>query len=98
MIDQLSFLTILFMGITTYLTRIMGFLLLRNRKLSPKMQYVMESMPGCVLVSVIAPTFVSTEPATLIGLAITIFAATRFGIFTTVIIAICATGLLRNLM
>lgn len=98
MIDQLSLITILFMGITTYFTRFAGFMLLRNRVLSPRMQYVMECMPGCVLISVIAPIFVSNNPATLIGLAITIFAAFRFGIFTTVLISICSTGILRSLI
>lgn len=97
MLDSMSFMTIVLMAITTYLTRISGFLLLRNKTLSPRMQYVMESMPGCVLISVIAPVFVSKDPATLVALAITTIAATRLGLLSTVCIGVASTGLLRHL-
>ncbi|MDR2249730.1 AzlD family protein [Acinetobacter sp.] len=97
MLDSMSFMTIVLMAITTYLTRISGFLLLRNKTLSPRMQYVMESMPGCVLISVIAPVFVSKDPATLVALAITTIAATRLGLLSTVCIGVASAGLLRHL-
>ncbi|MDD9316752.1 AzlD family protein [Acinetobacter lactucae] len=97
MLDSMSFMTIVLMAITTYLTRISGFLLLRNKTLSPRMQYVMESMPGCVLISVIAPVFVSKDPATLVALAITAIAATRLGLLSTVCIGVASAGLLRHL-
>lgn len=98
MLDSMSFMTIVLMAITTYLTRISGFLLLRNKTLSPRMQYVMESMPGCVLISVIAPVFVSKDPATLVALAITAIAATRLGLLSTVCIGVASAGLLRHLV
>lgn len=97
MLDSMSFMTIVLMAITTYLTRISGFLLLRNKTLSPRMQYVMESMPGCVLISVIAPVFVSKDPATLVALAITAITATRLGLLSTVCIGVASAGLLRHL-
>lgn len=97
MLDSMSFMTIVLMAITTYLTRISGFLLLRNKTLSPRMQYVMESMPGCVLISVIAPVFVSKDPATLVALAITAIAATRLGLLSTICIGVASAGLLRHL-
>lgn len=95
MIDAATFGTIALMAVGTYLTRILGYLALRNRVLSPRMRYVLECVPGCVLVSVIAPAFVSDRPADLIALAITIVAACRLSILPTVCIGIIATGLLR---
>ena len=59
MIDTPTLITIVLMASTTYLTRILGYLALRNRVLSPRMLAVLESVPGCVLISVIAPAFVS---------------------------------------
>lgn len=97
MIDALTLVTIILMAATTYLTRILGYLVLRNRKISPRMLAVLESVPGCVLIAVIAPAFVSDKPANLLAFAITLLAATRLSILPTVIIGIVATGLLRHL-
>lgn len=98
MIDVPTLTTILLMALTTYLTRIVGYLALRNRTLSPRVQAVLEQVPGCVLISVIAPRFVSDQPANLLGLVITLMAATRLSILPTVTIGIVSTGLLRHLM
>lgn len=98
MIHTASLLTILAMAGVTYLTRIAGYLALRNRVLSPRAKAVMEAAPGCVLIAVIAPYFVSTHPADLIALAITILAAMRLPMLATVIIAIVSTGLLRHFL
>jgi uncharacterized membrane protein len=81
----------------TYLTRIGGYILLRNRVLSARATAVMEAAPGCVLISVIAPAFVSPHPADLLALAVTILAATRFAMLPTVLVGIAAAGLLRHL-
>jgi len=93
-----TLLVIVLMASATYLTRIVGFLLLRNRTLSPRMLAVMENVPGCVLISVIAPAFVSDQPAKLLALAITVLAATRLSLLPTVFIGVAATGLLGRLM
>lgn len=92
------FLTIFLMAFTTYLTRIMGFLLLRNRQLSPRMTKVMEAIPGCVLISIIAPVILSGNIANSIAVIITFFAMQYFSLFPTVIIAIVTTGLARTLL
>jgi uncharacterized membrane protein len=97
MIDAATLATIALMAASTYLTRILGYLVLRNRTLSPRMQSVLENVPGCVLISVIAPAFVSERPADLAALAVTLAAATRLSILPTVLIGIAATGLLRHL-
>lgn len=75
MIPAADLLTIALMALATYATRIGGYLLLRNRTLSPRAQVMMESAPGCVLISVIAPSFVSRNPADLAALALMIGAA-----------------------
>nr|WP_198984692.1 AzlD family protein [Herbaspirillum sp. ASV7] len=98
MIDTATLATVVLMAGGTYLTRILGYLALRNRVLSPRMRYVLECVPGCVLISVIAPAFVSDRPADLAALAITVAAASRLSILPTVVIGIVSTGVLRYLL
>ncbi|MFJ3057247.1 AzlD family protein [Herbaspirillum sp. NPDC087042] len=98
MIDTATLATVVLMAGGTYLTRILGYLALRNRVLSPRMRYVLECVPGCVLISVIAPAFVSDRPADLMALAITVAAASRLSILPTVVIGIISTGVLRYLL
>jgi uncharacterized membrane protein len=97
MIETATVATIALMASGTYLTRTLGYLALRNRSLSRRTLHVLESVPGCVLISVIAPAFVSDRPADLIALTITIAAACRLSILPTVLIGIVSTGLLRHL-
>jgi uncharacterized membrane protein len=98
MIYSSAFLTIVLMASATYLTRIGGYLVLRNRKLSRRAKAVMEAAPGCVLISVIAPNFVSKDPADLLALAITFVAAMRFSMLPTVLLGVASAGLLRHLI
>lgn len=94
--DASTLLTLVLMAASTYFTRVIGYLLLRGRALSPRMQYVMESLPGCVLISVIAPAFVSRRPADLLALVVTLVAASRLSILPTVLVGIGAAGALRQ--
>ncbi|MBX5158046.1 MULTISPECIES: AzlD family protein [unclassified Rhizobium] len=96
MADPLYLTAIVLMATVTYLTRIGGYLFLRNRALGPRLRIVMESAPGCVLITVIAPDFVTGRPADLIALAVTMLAAARLPVLPTVIIAIAAAGILRH--
>ncbi|MCD0503821.1 AzlD family protein [Bordetella petrii] len=98
MIDPPNLLAIVLMASVTYLTRIGGYILLRNRSLSPRTMSVLEAAPGCVLLSVIAPVFVSDQPADLIALALTIAAATRLSLLPTVIVGVGSAALLRYLL
>ncbi|MBZ9763213.1 AzlD family protein [Mesorhizobium sp. CA8] len=98
MIDPMTALAILAMAGVTYLTRIGGYVVLRNRTLSPRSTAVMEAAPGCVLISVIAPDFVSKNPADLVALAITVLAASRLSMLPTVVIGVASAGVLRWLM
>jgi hypothetical protein len=98
MIQWSSLLTIVLMAAVTYLTRIIGFLALRNRTLGKRAVTVMEAAPGCVLISVIAPDFVADKPADLAALAITLLAATRLSMLPTVLIGVVSAVLLRHLL
>ncbi|HJR30296.1 MAG TPA: AzlD family protein [Pseudomonas sp.] len=95
MIDNLTVLTVVAMALVTYLTRMLGFVLLRNRTLSAPMQQVMQAAPGCVLIALIAPKFVTGHPADLAALGLTLYAATRLPLLPVVLIAIVAAGTFR---
>lgn len=98
MIHAATLLAILLMALTTYLTRVMGYVVLRDHALGPRAMAVLEAAPGCVLIAVIAPSFVADRPADLIALALTVVAATRLPILPTVLIGIAAAGGLRHLL
>lgn len=78
----------------TYSTRLVGFFALRHRVLSKRAQKVMEAAPGCVLISVIAPYFVSDKPHELIAMALTIWAASRFSMLVTILVGVGTSGIL----
>ncbi|HYG45119.1 MAG TPA: AzlD family protein [Bordetella sp.] len=97
MVDPANLLAIVLMATVTYLTRIGGYILLRKRSLGPRAMAVLEAAPGCVLISVIAPAFVSDQPSDLVALALTVIAATRLPLLPTVIIGVGSAALLRHL-
>ena len=82
-------LAVLCMAAVTYFTRVFGYLVLHNRKFSPTVRKLMEASPGCVLISVVAPYFATTNPADLAGLAVAVLA---------VVTAIAAGAAFRNLL
>lgn len=98
MISSVSLITILGMAAATYLTRVTGVLLLRNRKLSPRNQAVMEAAPGCVLIAVIAPAFTSPNPAEILALAVAILAAWRLPMLAAVVVSVATLAVLTQLM
>lgn len=96
MIPAIDLATILSMALATYATRAGGYLLLRNRSLGVRARAVMAAAPGCVLIAVIAPYFVSPRPADLIALAVTVVAAARLPMLATVAVAVLSAVLLRQ--
>ncbi|WOE40346.1 AzlD family protein [Acinetobacter chinensis] len=95
MIHIPTLIAIICVALTTYSTRVLGYLLLKNKKLSKRTTQILQVIPGCVLVSVIAPYFVSDNPANLIAIVITLLAACYLSLLPTVLISIVATGFLR---
>lgn len=98
MISGITVLTILLMASVTWLTRALGYIGLRNRELGPRARAIMDAAPGCVLISVIAPYFVTDRPADLLAMLITLMAASRLSLFSTVAIGIFSAALLRHLL
>lgn len=98
MISWPSLLTILGMLAATYSTRLIGFFALRNRTLGKRSAAVMDAAPGCVLVAVIAPHFVSGKPHELAAMVAALFAASRWGMLPTVLVAVASSGVLGYLM
>mgnify|MGYP000526437619 FL=1 len=95
MIHSATLSAILFIAATTYLTRILGYVLLKNKTLSNKQRQVLEVVPGCVLISVIAPYFVRDNPADLIAIAVALLAASRFSLLPTVAVSMASAAVLR---
>ena len=95
MISMTTFIAIIFIALTTYLTRILGYVLLKNKMLSLRQRKILEVVPGCVLISVIAPYFVQNNLADLLAIAITLFAASRFSLLPTVAISMVSAAILR---
>lgn len=98
MIHTPTLIAIVCIAITTYLTRVLGYVLLKNKTLSTKQRRILEVVPGCVLISVITPYFVKDNPADLLAIFITVIVATRFSLLPTVIISMTSTALLRMLL
>ncbi len=98
MIHSTTLVAILLVAATTYLTRILGYVLLKNKTLSNKQRKILEVVPGCVLISVIAPYFVKDNVADLLAIAITLIAASRFSLLPTVVISMLSAALLRTML
>ena len=98
MIHSTTLGAILLVAATTYLTRILGYVLLKNKTLSNKQRKILEVVPGCVLISVIAPYFVKDNVADLLAIAITLIAASRFSLLPTVVISMLSAALLRTML
>lgn len=94
MISWDALLVVLGMLTVTYATRLAGFFALRNRTLGRRAAKVMDAAPGCVLVAVIAPYFVSDKPHELIAAVVAVPAASRLPMLPTVLLAVGTAGLL----
>lgn len=86
------------MAVVTYLTRLLGYVALRHRTLSPKAKAVLDTAPGCVLISVIAPEFATGNPVDLLALVITALAASRLSMIGTVMVGMSSAATLRFIL
>lgn len=92
-----EFLTVLAMASATYSTRICGWLLMHNRKVSPNIRTMLEAAPGCVMISIVAPYFMTTDPIMLISLAVVVLSACRFPLIVTMVLGIFTNAALTHL-
>ncbi len=84
--------------IRSYLTRVLGYVLLKNKTLTSRQKQILEVVPSCVLISVIAPYFVKDNPADLLAIAITLLAASHFSLLPTVLISMVSAAVLRFML
>jgi uncharacterized membrane protein len=96
--DMPTVLTILSMGFVTYLTRIGGDLLMRNRTLGPRMTAALNAVPPAVLTAVIAPSVLSAGPPEAIAGLITAVAAFRLPLLLTIAVGVGSLVLLRAMI
>lgn len=93
--SPLEWLAICAMVAMTYSTRLIGWIFLRNRRLSPRVQKMLEASPACVMAAIVAPAFMTTNPVTLVTLFATVAVARRFGLATTVVFSVACYALLN---
>lgn len=98
MIHGMTLLAIICVALTTYSTRVLGYILLKNRTLSARQKRILEVVPGCVLISVITPYFVRDNIVDVIAMAITLLAASRFSLLPTVIVSMLSAAALRMVL
>jgi len=96
--EATSLFTILAMGLVTYLTRIAGYLLMRNRTLGPRMTAALDSVPAAVLTAVIAPSVLAAGSADALAGLITAVAAFRLPLLATIAIGVASVVILRALL
>lgn len=96
--DMTTVLTILGMGFVTYLTRVGGDLLMRNRELGPRMTAAMNAVPPAILTAVIAPSVLAAGPAEAVAGLVTAFAAFRLPLMGTILVGVASIVVLRTLL
>ena len=97
-INAAEFLTILGMLCMTYSTRLLGWLFLKNRTFSPRTRGMLEAAPGCVMVSIAAPFFFTTNPAHLCALAVAILVSRKYGLAWTVAACVATAAVLGRIL
>lgn len=93
-----EFIAVLGMCAATYSSRLLGYFFLRGRTLSKKVRLFLDAAPGCVMVSVVAPAFVTKNPADLISLAAAVLIARKTNMAVTVAVAVVINAAVRHLL
>ncbi len=89
-------LAIVMMALITYATRIVGYAVLSRVKLSSRTLAMLEASPCCVMVSIAAPYFMTTDVVMLLSLTVAVLVALRFNFAITVIAAVAFNALLNH--
>ena len=94
-LDGTTLLTIVLMGLATYLTRIAGLFIAGRFRLEGQARAAFDAIPISVLTAVIAPTLLTSSLAESFAGVITILAAFRLPLLGTVTVGVTAVVLLR---
>ena len=94
-LDTTTVLTIVLMGVVTYLTRIAGLVIAGRFALEGRAKAAFDALPVSVLTAVIAPMLLMSSVADSIAGAVTVVAAFRLPMLGTVIVGVAAAIVLR---
>ncbi|MCG7391689.1 AzlD domain-containing protein [Microvirga sp. ACRRW] len=97
-LDTTTLLAIIAMAVVTYITRIAGLFVADRLVLTGRAKAAFDAIPPAVLVSVIAPTALTTGWAEAIAAAITAVVAFRLPLLATIAVGVASVVLLRNLI
>ena len=97
-LDTITLLAILAMAVVTYFTRIAGLFVADRLVLTGRAKAAFDAIPPAVLVSVIAPTALTTGWAEAIAAAVTAVLAFRLPLLGTVAVGVVAVVVLRNVL
>lgn len=97
--SAISFLTILGMGVATYITRASGYFIASRIDMTPGFRAALAGVPVAILVSIIAPVLAKGGPAEFISAFIVAALALRKrGLLTCLIAGIIAVNIFRHLL
>lgn len=91
-------LAVLAMAAATYSTRLIGYVVLRGRKLSTRVQKVLDMTPCCVMIAVASPSFMTTSIADLAALAVAVLVSFKKNLGLSVAVAVAVNALLLHLL
>ncbi|WP_414473654.1 AzlD family protein [Microvirga sp. M2] len=97
-LDMTTLATIVAMAVVTYFTRIAGLFVADRLVLTGRAKAAFDAIPPAVLVSVIAPTALTTGWAEAIAAAITAVVAFRLPLLATIVVGVASVVILRNLI
>jgi uncharacterized membrane protein len=97
-LDTTTLLAIVAMTVVTYLTRIAGLFVADRLVLTGRAKAAFDAIPPAVLVSVIAPTALTTGWAEAIAAAITAVAAFRLPLLATIVVGVVSVVVLRTMI
>jgi len=96
-LDMTTLLAIAAMAVVTYFTRIAGLFVADRLMLTGRAKAAFDAIPPAVLVSVIAPTALTTGWAEAIAAAITAVVAFRLPLLATIAVGVVSVVVLRSL-
>ncbi|MGO4386857.1 AzlD family protein [Microvirga sp. 2YAF29] len=97
-LDMTTLLAIIAMAVVTYFTRVAGLFVADRLVLTGRAKAAFDAIPPAVLVSVIAPTALTTGWAEALAAAITAIVAFRLPLLATIAVGVVSVVVLRNLI
>jgi uncharacterized membrane protein len=97
-LDMTTLLAIIAMAVVTYFTRVAGLYVADRLVLTGRAKAAFDAIPPAVLVSVIAPTALTTGWAEALAAAITAFVAFRLPLLATIAVGVASVVVLRNIL